>query len=103
MSFVTISEMEIRRVTVARFRAARGEFTRARVDPSDSAADIVCFAEFVIPVFGGRWPTNATGLSCWRLSTGPYRSITLTKLARVMNYACEQSTSFVPFCIIDNF
>ena len=51
MSFVTISETEISMVMVARFRAARGEFTSARVDPSDTAADIVCFAEFVIPIF----------------------------------------------------
>ena len=51
LSFVTTSEMEISKVTVARSRTVPAEFTTAPANLSDSAADIVCFAEFVIPIF----------------------------------------------------
>jgi hypothetical protein len=51
LSFVTTSEMEIRTVTVARSHPARSESGRTRAVASDTAADIVCFAEFVILIF----------------------------------------------------
>jgi len=51
LSFVTTSEMEISKVAVARSRIAPGEFTTAPANLSDSSANIVCFAEFVIRIF----------------------------------------------------
>jgi hypothetical protein len=48
LSFVTTSEMEIRTVTFARSRPARGEFSSARAVANGAAADMFCFAEFVI-------------------------------------------------------
>ena len=51
LSFVTTSEMEITTVTAERSRPARRELSRARPVANDTAADIVCFAEFVILIF----------------------------------------------------
>ena len=48
LSFVTPSEMEITTVAAERSRSARGELSRARLVAKDTAADIVCFAEFVM-------------------------------------------------------
>ena len=56
LSFVTTSEIEISALTIARSRSARGELLRACAN--DTAADRVCFAEFVISDVlntGGRW------------------------------------------------
>jgi hypothetical protein len=48
LSFVMISEMEISTVTVASSRPAPVEFSSAQADANENAADMVCFAEFVI-------------------------------------------------------
>ena len=50
LSFVTISEMEISKVAVAGFRSEPDEITKARANLGDPATDIVCFAEFFIPI-----------------------------------------------------
>ena len=47
LSFVTTSEMEITTLAAERFRPARGVDSERAV-ANDTAADIVCFAEFVI-------------------------------------------------------
>ena len=77
LSFVTSSEMERSPVTVARPRPARVEFIRARPVANDTAADIVCFAEFVILMFRAPMPT------------GPMQSDHIKRPAIVVNYGAR--------------
>ena len=91
LSFVTTSEMEITTIGVERSRPARG-VDRERAVANDTAADIVCFAEFVILKL--RAPNGPLS---------PMQFAHLDRQATARNHGREQSTLSSPLCIIDNF
>ena len=90
LSFVTTSEMEITTIAAERSRPARG-VDRERAVANDTAADTVCFAEFVILKLRARWPP------------GPMQFAHLDRQATAINHGREQFTLSSPLCIIDNF
>ena len=91
LSFVTTSEMEITTMAAERFRAARGVDSERAV-ANDTAADIVCFAEFVILKLRG--PDGPPS---------PMQFAHLDRQATAINHGREQSTLSSPLWIIDNF